>query len=163
MRIFYDLIDTAIDAISVAMAGLVDAYLKPMAMRVYSNAATPADESDATKIARWLRKNRRERINTRELRRTAGIPGLREAKPTNAAAEMLEELAWLRRIDAPTGGRNSHDYWVNPLIYVEEPCAKSAESEEGANGSVVVSASGTFATAEEAAPKVKTKRTAVAP
>ena len=110
-----------------------------------------------------LKKNRRERINTRELRRTAGIPGVREAKPTNAAAEMLEELGWLRRIDAPTGGRRSHDYGVNPLIYVEEPCAKSAESEERANGGVVVSASGAFGTADPASPKVKTKRKAAAP
>jgi hypothetical protein len=96
-----------------------------------------------------LKKNRRERINTRELRRTAGIPGVREAKPTNAAAEMLEELGWLRRNRYP-------NRWpqVSRLL---------GKSDKGANGNVVVSASGTFGRADPASPKVKTKRKAAAP
>ena len=53
----------------------VETYLKPMLLRVYGDAAVPPVERTAALIARWIKFTGSNRINARDLRRKAGIPG----------------------------------------------------------------------------------------
>jgi hypothetical protein len=66
-----------------------------------------------------LLKHKPKTLNARELRRSAGLPGLREADVVREAIEALVEASWLRpapsrKSDSP--GRQRADYLVNPSI-----------------------------------------------
>jgi putative DNA primase/helicase len=95
---------------------LVETYIKPMAARVYGDAAGPIAERHATVIARWIEATGVDRINAREIRRTAGLPGLREVAPIEAAFAVLEDMCWIRPDGSATGGRPRKDYLVNPAV-----------------------------------------------
>ena len=59
-------------------------YFLPQAKRVYGDAAITPKEHDARALARWIARERPDRINTRRLSRgqtgKTPLPGLRDAK-----------------------------------------------------------------------------------
>ena len=100
-------------------AHLIDEYFKPMAVRVYGDAALPEDEAHAIAIARRIRKERHRTINVRQIRRTWCLPGLKAPEKVMAAIRVLEEGGWTRPAPSRQGqtpGRQSSDYEVNPRI-----------------------------------------------
>jgi len=108
----------------IAAAALVEDYFVPMAERVYGDAALPEDERLAAIVARWIVSARLAEktpaiLNARELRRTARLPGLREAETVRAALTTLVEADWFVPIPARSGGapgRKREDYAVNPRL-----------------------------------------------
>lgn len=102
------------------VADFLESYAMPMAARVYGDAALPVVERNAAMIARYLLKHQPKTLNARELRRKAGLPGLREADAVREAMDALVEAAWLRpspsrNSDSP--GRRRADFLVNPQIH----------------------------------------------
>jgi hypothetical protein len=103
-----------------AAAGLVDDYLKPMAERVFGDAALPEGDRLAATVARWIIRERPALLNARDLRRRARLPGLREAEKVRLALNVLVEADWLRPAFGRAGdstGRQREDYQVNPKLY----------------------------------------------
>ncbi len=103
-----------------AVASFVDEYAKPAALRVFGDAALRPVERNAATLARYLVKHRPTSFNARKLRRTAGLPGLRDADPFNEAIALLADADWLRdagQREGGTPGRRSSDFVVNPLVY----------------------------------------------
>jgi len=103
-----------------AVADFLESYALPMAARVYGDAALPVVERNAATIARYLLKHKPKTLNARELRRSAGLPGLRDADAVREAIDALVEASWLRPAPARKGGspgRHTADYQVNPSIY----------------------------------------------
>lgn len=112
---------TAVSPESLAGAAeFVDDYAKPMAQRVYGDAALPLSERNAAVLARYIRKHRLRAINKRDLKRSphkAHLPGLRQAQALDAAIEHLVDAAWLLRADTGDDpGRPREDYLVNPAV-----------------------------------------------
>ena len=75
--------------------------------RVYGDAAVPESDRLAAIVARWIIADRIAAascpiINARELRRTAGLPGLREAEKVKTALGVLIEADWLAHAPQPT-------------------------------------------------------------
>lgn len=107
----------------VAAAGFVDDYAKPMAQRVYGDAALPAVERNAAVLARYIRKMGLRTINKRELKRSphkTPLAALRNADAMNGAVECLVDAGWL--IPAPSRdndmpGKPRGDYVVNPSVH----------------------------------------------
>jgi hypothetical protein len=103
-----------------AAAALINGYFGPMAERTYGDASLPLAERNAATIARWLLKEQPHNLNVRYLYQKVHLPGLREAKPTREAIQLLEEFGFLRRNptrDSEVPGRNKGDYLVNPKIF----------------------------------------------
>ena len=103
-----------------AAAGLVDDYLKPMAERVFGDAALPEGDRIAATVARWILRERPAVLNARDLRRKARLPGLREAEKVKLALNVLVEADWLRPVFGRAGdstGRQREDYQINPRLY----------------------------------------------
>lgn len=99
------------------VADLIADYILPMSSRVYGDAALPPVERDAATLARYIIRNKVKVVNARELRRTAKLPGLREADKTAAAIDAMVEANWLRPDPKREGGgpgRMTSDYIVNP-------------------------------------------------
>jgi phage/plasmid primase-like uncharacterized protein len=108
------------NAAVLAAAGLVDDYFKPMAERVFGDAALPEGDQLAAVVARWILRERPSVLNARELRRKARLPGLREAEKVRLALGVLVEADWLRSAFERAGGgigRQREDYLVNPKVY----------------------------------------------
>jgi hypothetical protein len=108
----------SVDAITSA-AALIEDYIKPMAARVYGDAALPERDRLAAILARWIVRTRPKSINARAVRRTARLPGLKEADKVKIACEALVDADWLR--SAPTrqgdsAGRTRDDYVINPKL-----------------------------------------------
>ncbi len=104
----------------VAAARLIDTYFKPMAERVYGDAALPQQDRSAATVAQWIVREKIRRVNARELRRKTRLPGLKEAGPVQAALTVLEEAGWLRFDPSREGdqaGRVRQDYEVNPSLW----------------------------------------------
>lgn len=102
-----------------AAAGFVDSYLKPMARRVYGDAGLPVAERNAATLARWIKVNKPERINLRNLRRDERLPGLRTAGAVAEAVDALVEAGWLipdSHRQGGTPGRERADYTVAPEV-----------------------------------------------
>lgn len=83
---------------------MIEQYLKPMAARTYGDAGLPQAERNAATLAKWIVKNKLERINTREIQRTGKLPGMRKAAEIREAIEVLEEAGWLRADSLRAGG-----------------------------------------------------------
>ena len=113
----------SVSARSVAAAvTFVDDYAKPMAERVYGDAALPTVERHGALLARYIRKQGMRRINLRDLKRSphkSRLAALRKADDMRAAAEFLVDAGWLLPApvrDGGTIGRASLDYTVNPAV-----------------------------------------------
>lgn len=106
-----------------AAAEWIDSYAKPMAERVYGDAALPAAERDAAMLARYIVKKGLRAFNKRELKRSphkTALPSLRNAKAMDAALEVLEDGGLVRasgKRDGDGPGRASGDYTVNPALH----------------------------------------------
>ena len=105
-----------------AAATFVDDYAKPMAERVYGDAALPAVERHAALLARYIRKNGFRQINLRELKRSphkSRLSALRQGDTMRAAADHLVDASWLMPSPSRDGdntGRAKLDYMVNPAV-----------------------------------------------
>lgn len=105
-------------------AHIVDTYFKPMAVRVYGDAALPEDEAHAVAIARRIRKEGHRAVNGRQIRRTWCLPGLKSPEKVMAALGVLQEGHWLRPAPSRQGetpGRRSSDFEVNPRAWEARP------------------------------------------
>lgn len=94
----------------------IDDYAKPMAQRVYGDASLPKVERNAAVLARYFRKHQLADFNAKNLRRTSGYNGPKDAAEMNEALELLIDCNWIakagkRQGDSP--GRLSSDYLVN--------------------------------------------------
>ncbi len=101
-------------------AHLVDEYFKPMALRVYGDAALPEAEHHAAGIARLIIKNRPTVVNARTIRRDWRLPGLSTSAKTAAALGVLVEAEILRPAPSRLGetpGRSKLDFEVNPRLW----------------------------------------------
>lgn len=114
--------EVGLDALQSAIQ-LVDEWAIPMARRAFGTAAISHDEADATALALWLKRNRCNQFNARDIRRSSGGPTGRLTKPHHmaAACKKLEEAGLIRfvgtRADSKPG-RASLDYEVNPALLV---------------------------------------------
>jgi hypothetical protein len=94
---------------------LMERYVKPMSERVYGDTALPIDERNAATVARWLLSKGHDRLNARDFRRTARLPGLWEPQAVDAAIATLVEANWLRPSAILNGpGRKAKNFDVNP-------------------------------------------------
>ena len=100
-------------------ADFVDLYCKPMALRVYGDAAMSQSERNAAVVARYIRGLRLQKFNARSLRRGAGYPGPKKPDELDAALAHLVEGDWILPVaerDGDTPGRKAHNYIVNPKV-----------------------------------------------
>ena len=106
-----------------AAAEWVDDYAKPMAERVYGDAALPRVERNAAVLARYIVKQGFRSINLRTLKRTphkSRLPALRSSEAMNETVAHLVDAGWLlpdlsRDGDMP--GRQRLDFLVNPGVH----------------------------------------------
>ncbi len=117
--------DVDLDAITRACAFLGD-YALPMARRVFGEAALPAAERDARRLARWWMKQRPRpgTLNARELRRMADGPGIPTPERVMAALGELEAAGWCRKGTGRQGdnpGRQRADWHMNPAMMEAAP------------------------------------------
>lgn len=107
----------------IAAATWVDDYAKPMAERVYGDAALPEVERNAATLARYIRKAGLRQINKRDLKRSphkSRLPNLKDKGAMDEAVDHLVDAGWLRDCSAREGatiGRHREDYQVNPAIH----------------------------------------------
>ncbi len=95
---------------------LVDTYFKQMARRCYGDASLPQAEKGAATLAKWIKVNRPDRINVREMYRSVKLAGLDRPEKVRDALAVLEEADWVRSINQATGGRKKQDWEVNPAL-----------------------------------------------
>ncbi len=106
-----------------AAAEWIDSYAKPMAERVYGDAALPEAERNAAVLARYIVKKGLCAFNKRDLKRSphkSALPSLRDAKAMDAALEILVDgglVQYAGRRDGGGPGRASGDYAVNPALH----------------------------------------------
>src|SRR5205085_2207738 len=106
----------------IAAAALVDDYLKPMAERVYGDAALPVVERHAAMLAKYIRRKGFREVNKRTLKQSphkSALPGLRDAQAMDAAFTFLVDAGWLLpnpSRDGASVGRERQDYLVNPAV-----------------------------------------------
>jgi hypothetical protein len=105
----------------VAAAAFADDYAKPMAQRVYGDAALPEAERNAAVLARYIRKHAFTAINKRDLKRSphkSHLSMLRNAAAMDAAVSHLVDCGWLLSADdGNPQGRPRGDYLVNPAVH----------------------------------------------
>jgi putative DNA primase/helicase len=100
-----------------AACDFMDDYARPMAARIYGDAALPPAERDAAQIARKIRREGHRMVNARVIRCEWRLPGLRHAAEVEEAIAFLCEAGWLTPAgtrDGDSSGRKSKDYRVNP-------------------------------------------------
>lgn len=104
----------------------VEAYAKPMAQRVYGDAAVSQTDRNASLVARYIVKHGFRTVNVRELRQH---PHKGHLKPLQAKGAMdeafavLEDCGWLRPAfnrEGDTPGQPRKDYDVNPAVFGEK-------------------------------------------
>lgn len=108
--------------VSVASVGyaihLVNEYFKPMAERVYGEAALPPSEKGAAILARRIRRDKLSVVSAKDIRRDWKLPGLSLKEPLGAALAVLIECGVLASTnETHPDGRKKLDYHVNPAIY----------------------------------------------
>ncbi len=109
------------DASLAAAITWVEDYAKPMAARVYGDAAVPEGERNAALLARYICKANLAVVNLRDMRRHPHKPHLKPLQPRGAleeAMEHLENAGWLRPDFSREGtpGQPRKDYAVNPKV-----------------------------------------------
>lgn len=104
----------------IAAIALMEEYFKPMAERVFGDAALPEGDRLAAVLARWILKERPDVVNARDIRRKVRLPGLKEAEKVKLALSVLVEADWLKpdpKRAADNAGRQKEDYAVNPKVW----------------------------------------------
>lgn len=113
----------------VSVASLIDAtkfvdeYAKPMAERVFGDAALPQVERDAALLGRYILKHELRTLNLRTLKQyphKTELAAIRKADKMRAAADFLVDAGWLKpcpKRDGKTVGRASLDFIANPLLW----------------------------------------------
>jgi len=100
-----------------------DDYAKPMALRVFGDAALRPVDRNAATLAKHIRKAGLTTINARLVRRgPPKLPGLGEPSAMNEALALLVDADWLKPAPSREGGttgRQSSDYLVNPAVLVK--------------------------------------------
>jgi hypothetical protein len=86
---------------------------------VFGDAGLPQVERNSAALAKYIRNSRSVSINVRDIRRSAGIPQLKDTDAAEAACAALVDADWLkpratRASDAP--GRMRKDFVVNPAV-----------------------------------------------
>ena len=104
-----------------AVCDFIEQYGKPMALRVFGDAALPPVERNAATLARYIKRNKLDKFNARYLRRKAGYTGPKQPKVQEEGLELLVECNWI--MAAPqraggTNGRQSLDFIVNPAVHL---------------------------------------------
>jgi len=100
------------------VCAFVETYAKPMALRVFGDAALKPADRAAASLARYIKSNRLNLLNLRIMRRV-GLPLLKEPMELKDAANVLVEAEWLKPNCNRAGnmpGRLSKDYLVNPAV-----------------------------------------------
>lgn len=98
----------------------VESYGKPMALRVFGDAALPPVERNAATLGRYIRREKLRSINASHLRRNIRLPGLRDADAVSDAIKLLIDADWLRDSGSRQGdthGRRSSDFDINPAVH----------------------------------------------
>ena len=101
----------------------VEDYAKPMAERVFGDASVSKADRNASLLARYILKQRFEKLNVRELRRSPHKSALKPLQVKGAlddAIEALELAGWLAPVpnrEGGTIGRASKDYTVKPAVF----------------------------------------------
>jgi hypothetical protein len=101
-----------------AVADWAEEYAKPMALRVFGDAALPEVERDAALIARHILRAKLRRVNARALY-AGGDRVMRDSERVHAALAYLVEADWLRADPTRHGdtkGRPRADFIVNPAL-----------------------------------------------
>lgn len=104
----------------VAAIEFVETYAKPTAQRVFGDAALPVVQRNAAMLARHIQRERKQRINARDVRRTPGLPSMKTAEVVDEAINELVEADWLRADPSRSGegaGRAKKDFLVNPAVH----------------------------------------------
>lgn len=99
---------------------LVEDFLKPHARRVFGDAALAPVEKDAAALARFIVKQKLERINARDVQRNSALPTLKKREDVEQATEALMEANWLREAPSRQGdtpGKQRKDFLVNPAVH----------------------------------------------
>jgi hypothetical protein len=98
-----------------AVAAIGD-YFKPMAERVYGDAAVAIADRKAATMARWIAREKPDAIDKRGMYRDVRLPGLTGAADVQAAIDVLMEAGWL--LDHPARGRGEG---VPPKVHPVNP------------------------------------------
>jgi hypothetical protein len=93
-------------------------FLYPMAMRTYGDAAAPAEERAAMKLAGMIVSKRLREFTSRDVQREKQA-GLRSKAEIDPALMVMVQAGWLRSQTETTGGRPRHVYHVNPAVHGE--------------------------------------------
>jgi hypothetical protein len=94
-------------------------YLESHARRVYAPATRPDVTAAAALAERILAGDVRDGFSLRDVY-NRGWSRLSTSQEATMAANMLEDLGWLRTVEEHTKGRNKKSYLINPLIGNEE-------------------------------------------
>jgi len=103
--------------------GIVTGYFFPMAERCFGEAGLTLEQKDLITVAKWILREKPNKINASEFKRMAGSP-LRSTKRLTEVLKNLVEMYWLEKTGTREGssyGRKKDDYTVNPKLY-EEIC-----------------------------------------
>jgi len=101
----------------------VEDYAKPMAQRVFGDAAVPLADRNAALLARYIRKNEFHTINARELRRHPHKGHLKPLQAKGAmdeALDIMQDAGWILPAFSRDGegvGQQRKDYNVNPAVF----------------------------------------------
>jgi hypothetical protein len=105
----------------------VEDYAKPMAARVYGDAAVSKTDRNAALLARYIRKHKLETVNMRALRlhphkqHLKPLQGKIQGRDAMAEAfEVLEDAGWIMPAfsrDGGNPGQPKKDYRVNPAVH----------------------------------------------
>lgn len=112
----------SLDSLEAAIS-LFEDYLFPMARRTFGEAGLSDTERHAAILARWILKNRPDKVNVRELQRTSGLPGFDKADSIRDALDYLGEMGWVQAAFArqgDTAGRKQQIYAVNPALLLQD-------------------------------------------
>ena len=96
---------------------LLEQYLIPMWERIFAAFGKTAADDGATKIAKWIKEEKLDKVRFRDIRQKHWA-GLLDDKEIQAAIDMLIANRWLGEVEKVSkGGRPSVVYPVNPLVH----------------------------------------------
>lgn len=103
-----------------AACAFMSDYVRPMAERVYGDAALPDVDRRTVTLARWIKRHQPVRFNANSdiLKQRAAF-GFRCKDELKESLDQLVDAGWVRPCGTrvgPTKGRHSSDYAVNPIV-----------------------------------------------